>query len=128
MIISVDARADHKKGWTLLRNAPSVVEIVSSVSADEISNYSEDTIHVVRATFEQLVREKSTPENPLTFHFVNVSIQHVSDDEERDFLNSIGTNFDLTDEQVDRLIAAARQVLRESKDFQAFLALDRASD
>ena len=25
LIISVDARADHKKGWTLLRNAPSVV-------------------------------------------------------------------------------------------------------
>jgi NTE family protein len=128
LIISVNARADHKKGWTLLRNEPSLVEIISSVSADEISNYSEDTIEVVRATFEQLAREKSTPEHPLTFHFVNVSIQHVRDDKERDFLNSIGTNFDLTDEQVDRLIAAARQVLQESKDFQAFLALDHAGD
>ena len=50
LIISVDARADHKKDWTLLRNAPSVVEIASSVSADEISNHSEDTMHVVRDT------------------------------------------------------------------------------
>ena len=61
------------------------------------------------------------PEKPVTFHFVDVSFNHVDDDDERDFLSRIGTNFDLSDEQVDRLVAAARKVLRESQDFQSFL-------
>lgn len=43
------------------------------------------------------------------------------DDNERDFLNRIGTNFDLSDEQVDRLVAAARKILRESDEFEASL-------
>ena len=42
--------------------------------------------------------------------------------------NSIGTNFDLSDEQVDRLIAAARQVLRESTEFQAFIDRSRGDN
>jgi NTE family protein len=57
----------------------------------------------------------------VTFNFVEVSFNQVPDAAERNFLNDIGTNFDLSDEQVDRLIAAARQVLRESTEFQSFL-------
>jgi NTE family protein len=57
----------------------------------------------------------------VTFHFVEVSFDRVRDEEERRFLNGIGTNFDLSDEEVDRLIAAGREVLRESAEFQAFL-------
>ena len=43
----------------------------------------------------------------------------------RDFLNSIGTNFNLSDEQVVRRIAAARKVLRESEDFQGSIKYTR---
>ncbi len=57
----------------------------------------------------------------MTFDFTQVSIDVVHDDAERNFLNTIGTNFDLSDEQVDRLISAARKVLRESPEFHAFL-------
>jgi hypothetical protein len=70
----------------------------------------------------------STPERPVTFHFVEISFDQVHDDSERDFLNSIGTNFGLSDEKVDRLIAAARQVLRDSEEFQAFLKLIRGNN
>jgi len=55
------------------------------------------------------------------FDFAQVSIDAVQDDAERDYLNTVGTSFDLSDEEVDRLIAAARKVLRESPEFQAFL-------
>jgi NTE family protein len=79
----------------------------------------------VRSLFDKWAKDKSTPERPVTFHFVEVSFDQVRDDGERDFLNSIGTNFDLSDEQVDRLIAAARKVLREAKDFQAFIEISQ---
>jgi NTE family protein len=125
IIISVNARAQHKSSWILERYAPSLLEVVGRVSADQISRYSEDTIQLVRDTFENWVEDNSTPQRPVTFHFVDVSFNHVKDDKERDFLNSIGTNFDLSDEQVDRLISAARKVLRESKDFQGFIKVNR---
>jgi NTE family protein len=54
-----------------------------------------------------------------------VSFEHVRDEAQRKKLNEVGTNFDLSDEQVDLLIAAARQVLRESPDFQSFLERNR---
>jgi len=128
MIISVNAHAQHKSGWVLERYAPSLLEVIRSVSADQISHYSEDTIQLVRTTFEHWVQDNSTPQRPVTFHFVDVSFGQVRDDSERDFLNSIGTNFDLSDEQVDRLIAAARQVLRESTEFQAFIKLNQGAE
>ena len=125
IIISVNAYAKHKSDWVLERYAPSLFEVLGRVSADQISRYSEDTIQLVRGSYENWVKDKSTAERPVTFHFVNVSFNYVKDDDERDFLNSIGTNFDLSDEQVDRLIAAARKILRESEDFQAFIKLNR---
>jgi len=121
----VNAHVQHKSDWILERYAPSLFEIIGSVSADQISSYSNDTIQLVRYTFDSWVKEVSTPEKPVTFYFVDVSFNHVDDDDERDFLNRIGTNLDLSDEQVDRLIAAARKVLRESPDFQSFLNLKK---
>ena len=125
LIISVNAHAKHKSDWVLERYAPSLFEIIGSVSADQISRYSEDTTQLVRYTYDSWAKDASTPERPVTFHFVEVSFDRVQDDSERDFLNSIGTNFALDDEQVDRLIAAAREVLRESEEFQAFIKLSQ---
>ena len=55
------------------------------------------------------------------FDFAQVSIDAVRDDAEHNFLNTIGTNFDLSGEEVDRLISAARKVLHKSPEFKAFL-------
>lgn len=62
-------------------------------------------------------------EDPLTrtHLFVEVSFNAVRDAEQRQALNDIGTNFDLTDDDVDLLITASDQVLRQSPDFQTFL-------
>lgn len=128
LIISVNARAAKEPRFILKRKSPSTLQIIRSVSADEIGRYSEDTIQIVRDTFEKYVREKATLGKEVNFNFVDVSINQVRDDDEREFLNGIGTNFDLKDDEVDRLIAAARKVLRESKEFQAFLALDHTGN
>jgi NTE family protein len=128
LIISVNAHAKHKSDWILERYAPSLFEVVGSVSADQISRYSEDTTQLVRFTYDNWAKDNSTPERPVTFHFVEVSFDRVKDDSERDFLNSIGTNFGLDDEQVDRLIAAARKVLRESEEFKAFIEINQGAE
>jgi NTE family protein len=121
LIISVDAHVKPKLEWPFKRSSPSLIEIIGSISGDQISLYSLDTIGVVRLAFERWSKQISTPQRPVTFDFAQVSIAGVRDDAERNFLNTIGTSFDLSDEQIDRLISAARKVLRESPELQAFL-------
>jgi len=121
LIISVNANAKGKTKWALERAAPSLSEVIGSVTADQISRYSHDTIDIVRTAFELWTKAVSTPERPVAFNFVEVSFSAVRDDAERRFLNDIHTNFNLTDEQVDRLISAAGKVLRESTEFKTFL-------
>ena len=121
LILSVNAHTKPKSKWALKRRSPSLGEVVGGISGDQISRYSLDTIGIVRSAFEQWTKQMSTAQRPVTFDFAQVSIDVVQDDAERNFLNTIGTNFDLSDEEVDRLISAARKVLRESPEFQAFL-------
>ena len=122
LIISIDAHVEKKKEWALERNVPSLADVVQSVSADQIQRYSVDTIELVRHSFERWTHDASTPEHPLSFDFVEVSFEAERDPEVRESLNAIGTNFHLRDKEVDQLISVARKVLRDSKEFQAFLA------
>ncbi len=56
------------------------------------------------------------------FYFVEVSFSEHPDPEERDYLKQLPTSFVLTDEAVDRLIAAGREVLRSSTEYQKLLS------
>lgn len=127
LVISVNAFAKKKPDWVLERYAPSALEVMRSVSADQIRRYSSDTIQIVRDQFEQLVSEMSTPERPVTFHFVDVSFERIDDDDEREFLNGIGTSMDLDDNEIDRLIAAGRNLVRESSEFKRFVEATHAT-
>ena len=63
--------------------------------------------------------------DPVLFSFVEVSFGRMKDEAEHDYLNRIGTSFHLKDEEVDRLISAGGQILRESPDFKEFLQTNR---
>jgi len=121
LIISVNSRVLPKPDWALERAAPSLAQVVGSISSDQIDRYSIDTLNIVFSAYKKWVEQVSTPEHPVTLDFVEVSFESVRDDAERQALNNIGTNFHLKDEQVDQLISAARNVLHESPEFQAFL-------
>jgi hypothetical protein len=51
-------------------------------------------------------------------HLVEVSFDEIADPEERRFFQSVGTNFNLRDETVDRLIDVGGELLRSSEPFQ----------
>jgi NTE family protein len=121
LIISVNSFANPKAKWSLKRAAPGLSEVIGSISSDQIGRYNYDTIDIVRYSFEHWTKQVSTPQRPVTFDFVEVSFNAVHDEDQRQALNSIGTNFDLKDDQVDLLISAAGEVLRGSPEFRAFL-------
>jgi NTE family protein len=55
------------------------------------------------------------------FHFIEVNFSEYPDEAERIYLKQLPTSFSLTDEAVDRLIAAGRLVLRNNSDYQRLL-------
>ncbi len=121
LIMSVNSFANPKAKWALERAAPGLAETIGGISSDQIGRYNYDTIDIVRYSFEHWTKQVSTPQRPVTFDFVEVSFNAVHDEDQRQALNSIGTNFDLKDDQVDLLISAAGEVLRGSPEFRAFL-------
>jgi NTE family protein len=127
LIISVNSRARKEPDWALERAAPSLAQIIGSTSSDQIDRYSVDTLDLVQSAYKKWTEQVSTAEHPVSFNFIEVSFELVKDDAERDSLNNIGTNFDLNDEQVDHLISAADQVLRESREFKEFLERNNGS-
>ncbi|MCP3883344.1 MAG: hypothetical protein GY701_33815 [Sulfitobacter sp.] len=52
----------------------------------------------------------STPRRPVTPYFIQVGFRDVEQPETRRFFNRVPTSFSLTDEQVDKLIAAGREL------------------
>lgn len=127
LVILVNAITKPKPDWLLSSYAPSLMEIVGAVSAIQLARYDLDTIELMNESMERWTLESSTPDNPVTFDFVEVGFAEVSDSAQRESLNEIGTNFDLSDEQVERLISTARQVLRDSPAFKSFLEHNRAA-
>ena len=121
LIISVNSFAHAQVKWPFKRVAPGLAETIGAISSDQIGRYNYDTIDIVRYSFEYWTKQASTPQRPVTFDFVEVSFNQVHDENQRQALNNIGTNFDLDDEEVDLLIKAADEVLRASPDFRTFL-------
>lgn len=124
LIITVDSHTKPKTAWAHKRLNPSLLQVLGSVSAVQIGRYSRDTMEIVRNGFEKWTEELSAAGHSVTFHFVEVSFAGVHNDDDRNRLEEIGTNFSLSDEQVDLLIASARQVLRQSSTFQDFLKVN----
>jgi NTE family protein len=121
LIISVDSHTKYEKEWASKRREPSLLDILGSVTDIQIDRFSEDSKVLVKYAFEQWAKELSTNAHPVSFHFVDVSFEEVKNDDDRNRLYKIGTNFHLHDDEVDLLIASARKVLRESAEFKNFL-------
>jgi NTE family protein len=127
LIISVNAHAEQTPKWAFADAAPGIAAVIGSMSSVQIDQYTADTLAAVRFSFERWAQEASTPEHPIRFNFVELDFEKAADEADRNYLNHIGTSFNLKDEEVDRLIAAGREILRQSMEFKAFLDANQKS-
>ncbi|MDH3332602.1 MAG: patatin-like phospholipase family protein [Desulfobulbaceae bacterium] len=121
LMIAVDSHTKPNSPWALKRLNPSLPQVLGSVSAVQIGRYSRDTMEIVNNGFYKWTDELNKAGHPVTFDFVEVSFANVQNEDDRTRLFEIGTSFSLSNEEVDLLIASARQVLRQSFAFQDFL-------
>jgi NTE family protein len=125
IVISVNAETEPDPGLSLESVAPGLSATIGLMSGAQIQRANFETLdasqRIVRAIGSTLSREG----HPVTSNFVEVSFDLADTDEERAYLKHLPTSFKLSDEQVDHLIAAGRQILRDSPDYQAVLQLLR---
>ena len=88
-----------------------------------MSQHNRATIKLARLAFGKLAEEFSTPEKAVQFRFVELGFAQVEDPEERTQLRRMATSFNLGDEEIDRLIGAARELVRESPVLAAALSV-----
>ena len=86
-----------------------------------MTRFDTDSMHLTRVMVEKWATTLSTPEQEVKTHFINVSIKKIKHPETLEFFNAIPTSFALKDEQVDKLIEAGRQLLREEPEYKQLL-------
>lgn len=103
------------------KKEPSAAGVIGAVSGLQLERYDVDSMRLVNSGMQQVVADLSTPERPVKFHFINVSLLDIKRKDTLQFFNEVPTSFKLNDEQVDKLIEAGRELLRTNPDFQELL-------
>lgn len=118
--VVVDASTVSKKSMDTSTRKPTMLETVSAMSDIQLHRYNIATIELIKQANLDWARMLSTPERPITAHFVLLSFRDAKP-EWRSFLNEIPTSFSLSDEQVDALISVGGELLLDNHEFRRFM-------
>jgi NTE family protein len=121
-LITVNASTDPETAIDMSNKQPSVAETISAISNVQLHRYNYATQAVLVKSMESMVELLSTPGNPVMPYNVRVEFNDIEHPEERRFFNNIPTSFHLSEEQVNRLIEAGRELLRNNPNYQRLLA------
>lgn len=123
-VIVVNAEVRPKAQFGLAATSPGLASILGTVSNIQIYGRNADTIELMRGSLKRWATELAPLRGgrPLGTSLVTLGFEDIEDPKERKFFQSLPTSFSLPDTTVDRLIAVARRLLRESPDYRAFLA------
>jgi NTE family protein len=125
VVIVVNAEPEPDPQLSLNAKAPGLAATLGLMSGVQIHRANFETLDLTQRVVRLLGESLSRGDHPVTAHFVEVSFDLAHTEEERAYLYGLPTSFKLSDEQVDRLIAAGRKILRDSPEYQAVLKLLR---
>ena len=127
VLISVNASTDPEPEMDQTRKQPSLKETIGAMSDVQLHRYNVATIELMKYSLNRWAQEMSTPERTVTPYFIQVDFKDLQDPDRRRFFNRTPTSFDLSDEQVDRLIEAGGELLRNNPEFRRLMS-DLESD
>ncbi len=120
VFIIVDAEKQLQTPFGLSQVGPGLLGIIGVTSNTMISSYNFETIELLHRYITQWSAESAAQVvgHPIEFYAIDIAFAALPDEEERDYFSSIPTSFNLSDEQVDRLIKVAAKLLYSSEEFQ----------
>jgi NTE family protein len=123
-IIVVNAEVHPPPRFDLAATAPGLAAVLGSITDTQIYDYNFDTIQLMRERLKQWAAElpPASDGRPVRSALITLGFEDIEDPKERAFFYSVPTSFSLPDKTVDRLVAVARRLLRESPDYQEMLS------
>jgi NTE family protein len=121
VFLSVNASTEQTSDMDKTTKQPGMLESMNAMTDVQLHRYNAATTEMVHSRLIAWAEQTSTPERPITPHFIEVSFEEVPQPQLKYFLNKIPTSFSLTSEQVDALIDSARTLLRNDPTFKEFL-------
>lgn len=122
VMISVNAATEPLPTMDRSNENPGLEESIAAVTDVQLHRYNVATLDLMRNSMTDWAKALSTPERPVSPHFIQLGFRDVPEPKLRMFFNQVPTSFDLSDEQVDKLIKAGRELLRRNPEFQRLVA------
>lgn len=121
VVISVNAETDPPRKLDLSAAAPGVTALLNAVSGAQIRRYNFETLLFAREGVQNWVSDVNAAGADVTGYVLEVSFDNIKDPDRRRMLKALPTSFSLSDEQVDDLRSAARELLEQSPEYQRLL-------
>ena len=135
VVITVNAKPGGVTDIDRKERTPGLLSAFSVVANGPMGNYSSETVQYLADLFEQrrqnnaiakyLKRPNPFPE--VKYYAAELTFEDMPDPKERDYLNALPTSFNLPREAIDRLRAAAKELLVNSPEIRQLRA-DLAKD
>lgn len=121
VLISVNASTIPESDMEESAKAPTLEQTVNAVSDIQLHRYNASTYEEMQNSVKRWSAELSTPSSRVKSYFVKVDLKNIAKLEKYHFLQQIPTNLSLNNQQVDSLISAGRELLRNNTEFQRFI-------
>jgi len=122
VMISVNASTDPEPEMDASNEQPSLEETINAVTDVQLHRYNAATEELLQESVQRWARELSTLGRPVTPHFIRIGFRDFEQAETRRFFNRIPTSFELSDEQVERLITAGHELLRNNPTYRQLVS------
>lgn len=121
LFIMVNAEVKPARSIDQRASKPSVTQTVDAFTDAQMKLYNVETLAFIRQRLREDEKRLNAIGIPMRFYFAEVSFASVRSRDEKDFFNNLPTSLELTDAEVDRLINAGRELLRNNAEYQSFL-------
>ncbi len=119
-VISVNASTNSGAAIDASAFSPTLEQTVNAVTDIQLHRSNTATLELFGRSMKRWAAELSTADQHVEPYFVQVELQAVTEPVQRALLQTIPTTLSLDSLQVDSLIAAGRQLLRENPEFVRF--------
>lgn len=124
VLIMVSAETQPDLSLDRVESVPTIFQVIRNVKDIPINRYSFETAELFKAHFDAWARrgrEQSGNAQAAEFYMVEVALEAIPDEKERQRFMNIPTSFSLPAENVDELRQLAARLLTDSPDYRRFL-------
>ncbi|MBU1211941.1 MAG: patatin-like phospholipase family protein [Alphaproteobacteria bacterium] len=126
LVIVANSQIYEDYRWSREGQEPGLVQTLSASFDSAIGIMNTETIGLARQGFMNWAdrvnrRPSRAGEAPVKLHFAALTLDHIDDEQERSYFNSIPTTLSLPSHQIDEIRALSRRLLDDSPEYNSFL-------